>query len=515
MILLYGATVGIDVAAETVPLTPPSPPEEPTEDEMQAQPALDPDLDLNGETVVRVYFDDITLAQAIATTYEPLESNYEQGYLVLALDQVELQRLKEYGLRYEIDTARMAQFEQRLASPDDLASTMSIPGFACYRTVEETYATAQALANNFPTLATWTDVGDSWEKSSNLGGYDLLVLKLTNAAFPGPKPKIFITSAIHAREYTTAELMTRFAENLVNGYGTDADATWVLDYHEVHLMLIANPDGRKQAETGLLWRKNTNTNYCGATSNSRGADLNRNFPFEWNCCGGSSTNQCSQTFHGGGPASEPETQAVVNYIQSNFSDQRGPGANDAAPLTTEGIYLDIHSSGRLVLWPWGSTSDPAPNAAQLQTLGRKFAFFNGHSPQQSIGLYPTDGTTTSFAYGEMGLPSFTFELGTEFFESCSYFENTLIPDNMPALEYAVRVPRTPYITPGGPDAVNLVLSAGADPIGIPAGTAVMLSGSINDTRYNNENGTEPTQTVAAAEYYLDTPPWLRVRWPCR
>ena len=33
-------------------------------------------------------------------------------------------------------------------------------------------------------------------------------------------------------------------------------------------MLHTNPDGRKQAETGLSWRKNTNQNYCGATSTS-------------------------------------------------------------------------------------------------------------------------------------------------------------------------------------------------------------------------------------------------------
>ena len=134
------------------------------------------------------------------------------------------------------------------------------------------------------------DAGDSWEKvtAGGLPGYDMKVLKLTNSAVPGPKPKLFITAAIHAREYTTAELVTRFAEYLVNNYGTNADATWILDHHEIHIMLHTNPDGRKQAETGLSWRKNTNQNYCGVTSTSRGADLNRNFAFQWGCCGGSS-----------------------------------------------------------------------------------------------------------------------------------------------------------------------------------------------------------------------------------
>ena len=60
----------------------------------------------------------------------------------------------------------------------------------------------------------------------------------------------------------------RFAEMLIAGYGIDADLTWILDYTEVHLALQANPDGRKMAEAGQLWRKNLNENYCGATSPS-------------------------------------------------------------------------------------------------------------------------------------------------------------------------------------------------------------------------------------------------------
>ena len=41
--------------------------------------------------------------------------------------------------------------------------------------------------------------------------------------------------------------VTRFAEQLVAGYGVEADATWLLDFHEIHLLLQTNPDGRKQA----------------------------------------------------------------------------------------------------------------------------------------------------------------------------------------------------------------------------------------------------------------------------
>ncbi len=492
-------------------------------------------LHKHGEVIVRVYFDDADKARKFGLGLEPMQSNYENGYLVFHLTQDEYDNLTAItannGMRVELDQAlnekyitnrqlRLPQASATLRQAAPLQSADSqfqtlalevdnyptIPGFACYRTVEGTFQTAQDIVSNYPNLATWTDVGNTWEKNQGLGGYDLNVLKLTNSAIGGVKPKIFFTSAIHAREYTTAELMTRFAVQMVENYGVDADTTWMLDHHEIHLMLVANPDGRKFAETGLLWRKNTNQNYCGPTSNNRGADLNRNFDYQWGCCGGSSGNQCSATYRGASAASEPEAQAVMNYLRSNFADTRGPNVSDPAADDTMGIYIDVHSSGRLVLWPWGFTSNPAPNGTDLQTFGRKMAFFNGHTPQQSIGLYPTDGTTTSFAYGDLGLPAYTFELGTQFFESCNYFENTLLGDNLPALFYAVKAARAAYQLPGGPDVINQS-TAPTSPTGVPAGTLVTLSATASDQRFNNSNGTEPTQNVISAEYFIDVEPW--------
>ncbi len=376
-----------------------------------------------------------------------------------------------------------------------------IPGFPCYRTVEETFATAENMIANYPSLSEWIDIGESWEKATpgGLPGFDLRVLKLTNTAIRGEKPKLFIMTAVHAREYATAELATRFAEYLVGNYDIDPDVTWLLDTTEIHLLLQSNPDGRKQAETGLYWRKNTNQNYCSLTSNYRGADLNRNFAFQWGCCGGSSSSECDETFRGPSPASEPEVQAIQNYVRAIFPDQRGENLAAPAPANTTGIFLDIHSYSELVLWPWGFTYTSAPNGEALQTLGRKFAYFNDYEPEQAVSLYPTDGTTEDFAYGELGLAAYTFELGTNFFQDCSTFENTILPNNLPALIYAAKTSRTPYKTPSGPDTLDLAA--------IPTTDQILLNATINDTRYNHVNGTEPSQNIAAAEYYVDTPPW--------
>ena len=59
--------------------------------------------------------------------------------------------------------------------------------------------------------------------------------------------------------------------------------------------LHANPDGRKIAEGGNLWRKNRHNDSCGA---SFGVDLNRNFSFYWGAWGGSSSASCDETYRG-------------------------------------------------------------------------------------------------------------------------------------------------------------------------------------------------------------------------
>ncbi|MGB4976024.1 MAG: M14 family zinc carboxypeptidase [Anaerolineae bacterium] len=467
-----------------------------------AAPVVPPHSDgFTNPIVARVYYDDAAQIKQLAD-FDLFEyNNTTEKYVLVAVDQDEYAAIERLGFRLQVDELETANFNRKPEiSPDQVNG---IPGYPCYRTVEETFATAQSIVTNYPQLASFVDAGNSWQKSAGLGGYDMNVLVLTNSAVPGPKPKLFITSAIHAREYTTAELATRFAEYLVTNYNVDPDVTWILDYHEVHLMLHTNPDGRKQAETGLSWRKNTNQNYCGATSTSRGADLNRNFNFQWGCCGGSSSSQCSETYRGPSAASEPETQAAQAYMRAIFPDQRGPLLTDPAPPDATGVYVDIHSYSQLVLWPWGFTSTVAPNGPALQTLGRKFAYFNSYLPEQAIGLYATDGTTDDFSYGDLGIASYTFELGTSFFQDCSTFENTILPTNMPALIYAAKASRTPYMTAAGPDALGVA----AAPVTVTTGDPVNLSATLNDTRFNNSNGSEPTQAVAAAEYYIDTPPW--------
>lgn len=61
---------------------------------------------------------------------------------------------------------------------------------------------------------------------------------------------------------------------------------------------------------------------------------------------GASSRECSDTFRGESAASEPETQAVLDYLTAIFPpNQRGanPADSDGSPDDAMGVALDIHA----------------------------------------------------------------------------------------------------------------------------------------------------------------------------
>lgn len=449
--------------------------------------------------------------QALGTRFGHLLFDHVSGETRVEAGDEDKRWLSDRSMKWDVDTEASAALHESLMPLDALRA---IPGYACYRTVEETADTVANLVSTHPILATSIDIGPSWRRVQNgTQGYQLQVLKLTNSLIGGEKPKMFVMSSVHAREYTPAELMTRYAEELLAGYGNDANATWLLDHMEFHFLLQANPDGRKRAESGLSWRKNENLDYCGGGS-APGIDLNRNFPVFWNYPnGGSSPSSCSETYRGPLPASEPETQAVITYLRDIFPDTRpGDAENPDTPAhqDTQGIFFDIHSYGKLVLWPWGHAKIRSGNATALETLGMRLAWFNDYEPRQAIGLYATRGATDDFAYGDLGIPSYIIELGLSFFETCASFETSTVPANLAALRYAARTLHAPYKLPAGPDA----FAANIDSSPVIRGTTVTLSADIDDSRYRDPQQSSsvtvdprPRHVIAGARYYINQLPW--------
>lgn len=470
-----------------------------------------PAPDSQSPVVVRIPIADETALRPLTGNLDVWEVNRERTEVVALVYPGQERWLALLGYTWRVDEDKTAELARPAAR--SAGQTSGIPGYACYRTVGETYADLAGLAAEKPHIAQWIDIGDSYDKVTPGGpaGSDIYALVLTNRdSGAAEKGKFVLIAAIHAREYATAEIATRFAERLAAGYGTDPDITWILDHNEIHIIPQANPDGRGWAEQGYSWRKNTDKP-TACSFPSYGVDLNRNSTFLWSTClsGCSSADPCSIIYRGTSAGSEPEVQAVEAYMRSVFADQRGPNINDAAPVTTNGVFISLHSYGNLVIYSWDFTGSDAPNMAELQRLGRKFGYHNRYSVcNTSNCLYAVDGSTTDFAYGEFGVATYTFEVGTSFFQSCSSFESSIVQQNLDALLYAAKAARRPYQLAAGPDTLSLSLSAAR----VDAGRPVTVTATADDTRYfANGYGVEPSQDIAAARYSLHQPAWATDR----
>jgi hypothetical protein len=456
--------------------------------------------------VLIVSFENRDRLQILADHYDVVEVDHDTQTVKIFSSPASREALARDGFSWTVDipyTREINTIREKLPN-----QTSGMPGYPCFRTVDEMFARADELASQYPNLVEIIDIGDSWNKLTPGGapGYDIEVFLITNKNNPDtPKSDAFYMSNIHAREWSPPEVNLRLAEYLLANYGTDPDVTWMLDYNRVHMVFVSNPDGRLIDEGGSnrMQRKNYNTNHCPGQYGNYGqtdVDLNRNYPFAW----GSGSNQCELTYPGVSAGSEPETIAITTYLTSIFEDQRGPGENDPAPATTTGLFMDLHSYTGLVLYPWGYTYDNAPNHNQLKTVSYKLAYYNNYDPQKSTTLYPTLGSTDDFAYGEFGIPAFCIEMGLQFHESCSLFESRIWPDNKLTLLTGIKLARQPYINSFGPEVTfNSIPSQPVDPT-----KPMIVNVNIDDTRHSSYEGGIPSQNITAYRYSFDKPSWI-------
>jgi carboxypeptidase T len=484
--------------------------------------------------VLKVYFRDTAERDSLATELAAEEVPTLGGYLTVIGDSGVFDRLAARGLRVEVDEAHTAELQTFSASisGSDAPTRFQISNFKFqsqetfyggYRTVAGIETYLNQMVADYPHLAEKVDIGDSWCKThpgqcvlpTPYNGHDLYVLHITNRAIAGPKPVFWFDAGIHAREVATPEVAMRFISYLLDGYNTDADAHWLVDHHDIWVMPLFNPDGYFILEKGAdgdrpySQRKNADRDDGCSLWPPRevmqfGTDLNRNFPFKWGCCGGSTLATCEQTYRGPSEASEEETQAVAAKIRQLVPDQRGPADTDAAPLTATGVYQNLHSYADLNLYPWGWTGKPAPNGADLKNIAAHMsapgAGGNDYLYCQAPNcLYVSDGTASDWGYGELGMASFTTELGGGSFFPSYPDVTKLWEENRGTLLYLAKIARTPFLTTRGPDANNV--AAGSEPVAQSA--QGQLTAAINYAWTNNAY----SQDVAAAEYYIDTPPW--------
>jgi len=141
------------------------------------------------------------------------------------------------------------------------------------------------------------------------------------------------------------------------------------------------------------------------------------------------------------------------------------------------------------------------------------SYYNGYDTGQgSELLYAASGTTDDWAYGVLGIPGFTFEVGPEFFFfACSGFtppyscqDGTFWPLQRGAFLYAAKAARQPYADTLGPTTLSVSLSV----THTAAGRPITLTAVVDDNAYGSSGvGRPAAEVISAVEYTIDKPPW--------
>lgn len=226
-----------------------------------------------------------------------------------------------------------------------------------------------------------------------------------NVALEEDEPAIIYVAQHHAREVMTEEIAMDIIDYLLTNYSTDPDVRYWVDNFEIWVRPVHNPDGSNWVFTEYnMWRKNRRNNGDG----TYGVDPNRNYPFKWGACGGSSGSTSSNTYRGPSPASEPETRGLM-YL----TDEHRPVIN-----------LSYHSYGQLVIHPYGCSGEyPSPpekkvarnissDIASLVARDSGSGYYENGTGWELLNA--VDGEMNDWFYGEMGSMGFTFEVNTSF-----------------------------------------------------------------------------------------------------
>jgi hypothetical protein len=314
------------------------------------------------------------------------------------------------------------------------------PGLGAYTTYTEMITQINGYAATYPNLAQVSTLPPLTHQ-----GRQIYALKISdNVAVDEDEPEVLIIGNHHARELITVMIPLAIADSLLTSYGSDPQFTEWVNEREIWIVPVLNPDGFEYVEfNDVNWRKNRRNNGGGIF----GVDLNRNYDYQWGHDNiGSSNFSSSETYRGPSAASEPEIQAIQNFVNAHQFR----------------MSISYHSYGNLWLWPVGFKPALTVDQDIFSGYGTQVESLNGYdagNPASST-IYLTNGSSDDWLYHSPAhnkIFGMTPEVGggSDGFYPPEFRIPALILENMEpawiALENADRPGR---LAPPGPPSLN-------------------------------------------------------------
>ncbi|MGB0653727.1 MAG: M14 family zinc carboxypeptidase [Thermoplasmatota archaeon] len=188
---------------------------------------------------------------------------------------------------------------------------------------------------------------------------------------------VWVDGGTHSNEYSGVYFTLAWAQYLIEGYGVDDNATWIVDNRHTWILPMVNPDG-----SNAMGRLNANL-----------VNINRNYPVVWDGQG----NDALMNNRGPHPASEIETQITIEWYNKTQPD----------------YMASIHCCGNLWLYPYGEegVDPPADDFAMLEQVC-DLAFPDVREACGPIWstIYPASGSSVDTAYEYTGAVAFGYEM---------------------------------------------------------------------------------------------------------
>jgi len=345
-------------------------------------------------------------------------TSHDHG-IELVLNEFEMDNLVDSDIPHEIlveDLSRVIEERNNrdLALYQQSQNARSAPdgfGFGTmggFYTFTEVIDKLDEMTANYPAIAsTKFSIGQTVE------GREIWALKISdnpNMDESNTETAVHYDALHHCREPLAMAVTINYMFWLLENYGTLEEVTYLVDSKEMYFIPVVNADGYVHNQNtnpngGGLWRKNRRTFPGQGCPTTFGVDLNRNYSFGWGLNSGSSPNCNSNTYRGPSAFSEPETQAIRDFVLDK---------NPPAAFTT-------HSTAGSVLQAFGFTPDPVDyeNYAEFSLdLYQENDYPYGVTGNM-LG-YTSSGTTRDWMYGDQGAYAWTPEIdGSGFWPAMS------------------------------------------------------------------------------------------------